>query len=126
MSVLIMGTGYVGITTALMFAELGIQATGFDSNAAKIALLNQGHLPIYEPGMDTLLEHHLAQRTIRFVQDEQTAIQEHAVVFLCVGTPSNSNGSVNLNAIKQASEWIGKYMRKQTLVVIKSTVPVGV
>lgn len=126
MSILIMGTGYVGITTAIMFAELGIQATGFDSNAAKIALLNQGHLPFYERGMEQLLQRHLAERTIRFVQDEQTAIEEHAIIFLCVGTPSNSDGSANLFAIKQASEWIGKYMRGQTLVVIKSTVPVGV
>lgn len=126
MSILVMGTGYVGITTAIMFAELGIPATGFDSNAAKIALLNQGHLPIYEQGMEQLLVQHLAGRTIRFIQDEQTAIQEHKVIFLCVGTPSNSDGSANLNAIKQASEWIGKYMREETLVVIKSTVPVGV
>ncbi|MBO9597175.1 MAG: UDP-glucose/GDP-mannose dehydrogenase family protein [Cohnella sp.] len=126
MSILIMGTGYVGITTAVMFAELGIQATGFDSNAAKIALLNQGHLPFYEKGMEPLLRRHLAERTIRFVQDEQTAIEEHSIIFLCVGTPANSDGSANLFAIKQASEWIGKYMREQTLIVIKSTVPVGV
>jgi UDPglucose 6-dehydrogenase len=126
MSILIMGTGYVGITTAIMFAELGILATGFDSNAAKIALLNQGHLPFYEKDLEPLLVKHLAQRTVRFVQDEQAAIEEHSVIFLCVGTPSNSDGSVNLFAIKQASEWIGKYMREQTLVVIKSTVPVGV
>lgn len=126
MSILIMGTGYVGITTAIMFAELGIQATGFDSNAAKIALLNQGHLPFHEPGMEPLLKRHLAQGTIRFVQDEQSAIRDHKVIFLCVGTPSNSDGSANLNAIRQASEWIGTYRRERTLVVIKSTVPVGV
>ncbi|WP_027088153.1 UDP-glucose dehydrogenase family protein [Cohnella panacarvi] len=126
MSILIMGTGYVGITTAIMFAELGIQVTGFDSNAAKIALLNQSHLPFYERGMEPLLQRHLQEQTIRFVQDEQAAIEEHAIIFLCVGTPSNSDGSANLFAIQQASEWIGKYMREQTLVVIKSTVPVGV
>lgn len=126
MSILIMGTGYVGLTTAIMFAELGIRATGFDSNAAKIALLNQGHVPFYESGIEPLLQRHLAERTIRFVQDEQTAIEEHSIIFLCVGTPSNSDGSANLFAIKQASEWIGKYMREQTLIVIKSTVPVGV
>ncbi len=126
MSILIMGTGYVGITTAIMFAELGYRVTGFDSNAAKIVLLNQGHLPFYERGMEPLLQRHLAGGTIRFVQDEQTAIEEHAIIVLCVGTPSNSDGSANLFGIKQASEWIGKYMRERTLVVIKSTVPVGV
>ncbi|MFC5532013.1 UDP-glucose dehydrogenase family protein [Cohnella yongneupensis] len=126
MSILIMGTGYVGITTAIMFAELGIPSTGFDSNAGKIAMLNQGHLPIYEPGMEPILAKHLASGTLRFVQDEEEAIREHQTVFLCVGTPSNSDGSANLHAIKQASEWIGKYMQAETLVVIKSTVPVGV
>ncbi|MFD0674130.1 UDP-glucose dehydrogenase family protein [Cohnella sp. GCM10027633] len=126
MSILIMGTGYVGITTAIMFAELGIPATGFDSNPGKIALLNGGHLPIYEPGMQPVLEKHLALGTIRFVQDEQSSIREHDTIFLCVGTPSNSDGSANLNAIRQASEWIGRHMQAPTLVVIKSTVPVGV
>lgn len=125
MSILIMGTGYVGITTAIMFAELGVRVTGFDSDAGKIALLNEGRLPIYEPGMRTALAQHLSQGMLRFVQDARS-IGEHDTIFLCVGTPSNSDGSANLSAIRHASEWIGQYMKEPTLVVIKSTVPVGV
>lgn len=126
MSILIMGTGYVGITTAIMFAELGIPSTGLDSNAAKAAQLSQGRLPIYEPGMQPLLEKHLAAGTLRFVHEAAPAIRGHRIIFLCVGTPSNSDGSANLHAIRQASERIGEHLRDGTIVVVKSTVPVGV
>lgn len=125
MSVLIMGTGYVGITTAITFAELGIPATGFDSEAAKIARLSEGHLPIYEPGMSAMLSKHLKSGQLRFSNDAASAIGEHRIVFLCVGTPSNSDGSANLYALRQASEWIGEHLRDGTTIVVKSTVPVG-
>lgn len=124
MSILIMGMGYVGLTTALVFSELGWKVTGMDPDERKINSLLQGALPFYEPGLGTLLKKHL-HANMSFSSDPKTAVQQHSFVFLCVGTPSQTDGSANLGYIQQAAEWIGKYMQEYKLIVVKSTVPIG-
>ncbi|MEW9702172.1 UDP-glucose/GDP-mannose dehydrogenase family protein [Paenibacillus sp. SI8] len=125
MNILVIGTGYVGTTTALVFAELGWNVTGLDSNAAKIEQLRQGHLPIYEPGLEELLRKHLQSGRIRFTTDKAQAFRANEVIFISVGTPSQPDGSADLRFVKQVAEDIGQGMNGYKLVVIKSTVPVG-
>lgn len=125
MSLLIMGTGYVGITTALALAELGWPVSGFDPDARKLQLLSQGILPIHEPGLDQLLEKHLQRGGVRFLGDPGQAVSAHKIIFLCVGTPPNPDGSANLRYIREAAETIGAHMTDEKLIVVKSTVPVG-
>ncbi|WEK53133.1 MAG: UDP-glucose/GDP-mannose dehydrogenase family protein [Candidatus Cohnella colombiensis] len=123
--ILIMGMGYVGLTTAITFAELGWTVTGFDPDMMKLNLLRSGDLPFYEHGMKQLLTKQIAEGSIRFTEQPLQAIQDHSVIFLCVGTPSNSDGSANLSYVQQAALWIGQAMDAYKLVVVKSTVPVG-
>ncbi|MEK3721577.1 UDP-glucose dehydrogenase family protein [Paenibacillus sp. FSL H8-0034] len=125
MNILIMGMGYVGVTTALLLAELGWNVTGLDPNESRIGMLNQGVPPFYEPGLDDALRKHLASGSITFTSEVDMAVCDNEVIFLCVGTPSGSDGSADLRFIKEAAESIGKNMAGYRLVVIKSTVPVG-
>ncbi|GGD91436.1 UDP-glucose dehydrogenase family protein [Paenibacillus nasutitermitis] len=125
MNILIMGMGYVGVATALLLTELGWQVTGLDPNKSRIRTLSHGVLPFYEPGLDEMLRTHLASRRITFTSEIGQAIDDNEVIFLCVGTPSGSDGSADLQFIKEAAESIGKHMQGYRLIVIKSTVPVG-
>ncbi|RAP77722.1 UDP-glucose dehydrogenase family protein [Paenibacillus montanisoli] len=125
MKILIIGTGYVGATTAMVFAEIGWQVTGLDIDAGKIERLRQGRLHFYEPGLEELISKHVQSGRLRFTTDKETAIAGHDVIFLCVGTPSRPDGSADLSYIQQAAEDIGRSMNGYKLVVTKSTVPVG-
>lgn len=125
MKILIMGTGYLGTTTAVAFAELGWMVSGFDPDTDKIEALRQGRLPFYEPGLEELLRKHLQSESITFYSDPRTAVQDHDVLFLCVGTPPKADGSADLQFIQAASEQIGSCMNEPKLVVVKSTVPPG-
>ncbi|MFF2479626.1 UDP-glucose dehydrogenase family protein [Paenibacillus sp. NPDC058071] len=125
MKILIIGTGYVGATTAMVFVEVGWQVTGLDIDAGKIERLRQGRLHFHEPGLEDLIAKHVQSGRLQFTTDKETAIEEHDVIFLCVGTPSLPDGSADLRYIQQAAEDIGRSMKGYKLVVTKSTVPVG-
>ncbi|NOU94846.1 nucleotide sugar dehydrogenase [Paenibacillus sp. LMG 31456] len=125
MNILIMGTGYVGVTTGLVFTELGWNVIGLDPDHNKTASLSQGELTFYEPGLDTLLRKHIESGRIRFTSDPEIAVRESNVIFLCVGTPSDKDGSADLRFIRQASESIGQFMQDYKLIAVKSTVPIG-
>jgi UDPglucose 6-dehydrogenase len=125
MNILIVGLGYVGMTTGLVLAEQGWKVTGLDVDEGKISSLRQGVMPFYEPGMDLLLTKHLKGGSMDFSSDPAAAIREHDAIFLCVGTPSSPHGSADLAYIRQAAQWIGEYGQDYKMVVIKSTVPVG-
>ncbi|WP_152391864.1 UDP-glucose dehydrogenase family protein [Paenibacillus guangzhouensis] len=125
MNILVVGVGYVGTTTALLFAELGYKITGFDTDIHKIQALKEGNLPFFEPGLDTLLNKHVQQGSLSFTTDPVQAIREHQVIFICVGTPSQADGSTDLTYVQNVSETIGSYMESYKLIVIKSTVPIG-
>lgn len=125
MNILVIGTGYVGTTTALVFAELGWNVTGLDTDAQKIQQLEKGVLYFYEPGLEELLKKHLSSGQIRFTTNKEKAIQDHEIIFICVGTPSRPDGSADMRYVKQVAEDIGQTMNGYKLVITKSTVPVG-
>lgn len=125
MNILVAGTGYVGTTTALVLAEMGWNVTGLDVDQNKIRLLQQGSIPFYEEGLEVLLKKHLQSGRIHFTSNTDEAIKDNDVIFLCVGTPSSSDGSADLQYVKQLAEEIGRNMDRYKLIVNKSTVPVG-
>ncbi|MCK6256779.1 UDP-glucose/GDP-mannose dehydrogenase family protein [Fictibacillus sp. KIGAM418] len=125
MNVLIIGAGYVGTTTGLLFAELGHSVTVIDVDQKKINDLQKGKLFFYEPGLDTLLTKHLASGKITFENDHQRAIKDNNLIFICVGTPQNQDGSANLHFLREASEFIASNLNEYKIIVIKSTVPAG-
>ncbi|WP_028552055.1 UDP-glucose dehydrogenase family protein [Paenibacillus sp. UNC451MF] len=125
MNILIMGTGYVGVTTALVFAELGWNVTGLDTDSRKIQTLSEGKLTFYEPGLEDLLIKHLKTGNIHFTSSPEKAIQENHIIFLCVGTPSDADGNADLQFIHEVAKSIGKHMDGYKLIAVKSTVPIG-
>jgi UDPglucose 6-dehydrogenase len=125
MNILIMGLGYVGVTTGLVFAELGWNVVGYDPNRERLDRLMEGSLPFHEPELADKLVQHGANGRIRFTDDLAAAIAECDTIFICVGTPALADGSADLQYIRQASEMIGRNMQQYKLIVIKSTVPVG-
>ncbi|WP_074432812.1 UDP-glucose dehydrogenase family protein [Neobacillus jeddahensis] len=125
MKILIVGTGYVGTTTGLIFCEMGHQVTGLDLDENKIRSLKEGKLHFYEPGLDALLSKHVAAKHITFTRKTEKAVKENDLIFICVGTPQDADGSADLSYVKSVAESIGKYMNKYKVIVTKSTVPVG-
>lgn len=125
MKVVIVGTGYVGLTTGVVLAYLGHEVVCLDVDEIKIEMLNKGKLPIHEPGLEELLE--LSQDNLRFVLGySKDVISKADVIFIGVGTPSLSDGSPNLEYIRQAAESVGCRLGSDfTVVVNKSTVPIG-
>lgn len=123
MNITIIGTGYVGLVSGICLAEIGHNILFIDKVDEKIAHLSQGHTPIYEPGLEELLIKN--QSKIHFTTNLQDNIDHSDVIFICVGTPQDSNGSCDLSYIKSCIEEIKIYAKKDTILVIKSTVPVG-
>jgi UDPglucose 6-dehydrogenase len=125
MNILAVGTGYVGTITALVLAEMGWKVTGLDIDVQKINRLQEGLLHFYEPGLENLLKKHLKTKQIQFTTDKIRAIKDNEVIFICVGTPPLSDGSIDLRYVKQVAEDIGRIMNSYKLIINKSTVPVG-
>jgi len=125
MKIAVVGTGYVGMVTGTCFAETGIDVTCVDVDKQKIDNLNKGILPIYEPGLDTILERNVKKNRLRFTTDIVESLKECEVVFIAVGTPPDEDGSADLKHVLNVARDIGKYMEDYLVVVTKSTVPVG-
>ncbi|GAB7387580.1 UDP-glucose/GDP-mannose dehydrogenase family protein [Bacillaceae bacterium] len=125
MKISVIGSGYVGITTAIMFCELGYKVTGVDTDERKLALLRSGQLPIYEPGLEKRLPLHLAKGNLAFTDDTKDAVEEADVIYIAVGTPANPDGSCDLTYVREAAQAIGRYQNGYKIVVNKSTVPIG-
>ncbi|MFV1985922.1 MAG: UDP-glucose/GDP-mannose dehydrogenase family protein [Gemmatimonadota bacterium] len=125
MVVTVVGTGYVGLVVGSCLAEAGNHVTCADIDESKIVLLNSGEVPIYEPGLDRLISHNLAEGRIVFTTDSAEGIRKADVVFIAVGTPPGEDGSANLEYVREAARTIGDHIRADTVVVMKSTVPVG-
>lgn len=119
------GGGYVGLAYAVAFAELGHQVTALDVDPDKIALLSSGQCPIFEPGLEDLLQRALQNQRLRFTTDYDVAIPEAEFAFICVGTPASPSGRADVSFILAAARSIGCHARDHTIVVNKSTVPVG-
>jgi len=124
LNVTVVGTGYVGLGTAVMLAYLGHSVTGLDIDQEKVDMLSRGELPIYEPGLDRMLIE--SRERIRWTTDYGSAIPQADVIFICVGTPSNVDGSPNLRYVSQAAQSVAENLNGKTQVIVnKSTVPVG-
>jgi UDPglucose 6-dehydrogenase len=125
MKICVVGSGYVGLVTGACLADFGMQVTGVDKDAAKIEVLRSGNVPLYEPGLQTLVTKNVAAGRLAFTTELGTAIEEAQAVFIAVGTPSLPDGSANLTFIEEVAASIGEHLNGYTAVITKSTVPIG-
>ncbi|MGF9964087.1 UDP-glucose dehydrogenase family protein [Bacillus rhizoplanae] len=125
MKITVVGTGYVGLVTGVGLATIGHSVTCFDIDEQKIRLLEKNELPIYEPGLQKLLEEAVWKRRLSFTSKQEEAYGAADFIFVAVGTPSYSDGSANLTHIVNVCRDIGMYAERDVIVVTKSTVPVG-
>lgn len=125
MRVAIFGTGYVGLVTGTCLAEVGHEVVCVDIDAAKVEGLRRGVLPIYEPGLEPMVKHNHAEGRLQFTTDAAQAIAHGEIVFIAVGTPPDEDGSADLQYVLAVAKTIGEHIAAPTVVVDKSTVPVG-
>jgi len=125
MRVAIFGTGYVGLVTGTCLADVGHQVVCVDIDQAKVDGLNQGVIPIYEPGLEPMVKANHAASRLAFTTDAASAVTHGQVIFIAVGTPPDEDGSADLQYVLAVARTIGTHMRVPTVVVNKSTVPVG-
>lgn len=124
MKITVIGLGYVGLVTAACLAELGHEVCGIDIDASKIKLLKEGEMPIYEPGLRELVTKNNAEGRLIFGEKITATIDESLLIFIAVGTPSNSDGTPNINAIYQALDEMVPYVKTYKIFVLKSTAPI--
>ncbi|MGI8543556.1 MAG: UDP-glucose dehydrogenase family protein [Aridibacter sp.] len=125
MHIAVIGTGYVGLVTGTCFAEFGVEVTCVDVDENKITGLNNGKIPIYEPGLDSIIEKNVKAGRLHFTTDIKSAVEDSLVIFLAVGTPPKENGSPDMSYFQQAAKDIAEAMNGYKVLVTKSTVPVG-
>ena len=126
MRIAVIGSGYVGLVSGACFSEFGVEVTCVDNDAAKIARLQHGEIPIFEPGLDQIVQSNAASGRLRFASDLSKAVEGADAVFIAVGTPSRrGDGHADLSYVFAAAEDIAKAVKDYTVVVTKSTVPVG-
>ena len=125
MNIAIVGTGYVGLVSGTCFAEIGVNVTCVDIDRAKIERLLRGEVPIYEPGLDEMVRRNVAAGRLRFTTDLAEVLDDVEVVFSAVGTPPDEDGSADLQYVLAVARTFGRNISKYTVLVTKSTVPVG-
>lgn len=125
MHITVVGTGYVGLVTGACFAEMGNTVTCVDVDRNKIERLKQGIIPIYEPGLDDLVESNVREGRLQFTTELAAAMADSSVYFIAVGTPPGEDGSADLQYVLAVAREIGRHMQDYCVVVDKSTVPVG-
>jgi len=125
MNICVVGTGYVGLVTGAVFADLGNDVLCVDNDAAKIADLDAGRMPIYEPGLEEMVARNVADGRLGFTTDLASAVRRSVIVFITVGTPPKADGQTDLGAVEDVARGIAQAMERYTVVVNKSTVPVG-
>jgi len=125
MKITIVGTGYVGLVTGTCFAESGNQVTCVDVDEEKVNKLRNGIITIYEPGLEKLFQRNLRDKRLHFTTSLADGIDDSEVVFLALPTPPGANGEADLSYVLQVAEQLGRLLKKYTVVVAKSTVPVG-
>jgi len=125
MNICVIGTGYVGLVTGTCFAEFGVHVTCVDNDASKIAALQRGEIPIYEPGLDRMVAKNVAEGRLTFTTDLKEGVDSSLVVMIAVGTPPGEDGSADLQYVEQVARDVALVMDGYKLIVNKSTVPVG-
>ena len=125
MKIAVVGTGYVGLVTGTCFSEMGVHVTCVDVDERKIDALNKGIIPIYEPGLETLVHKNMKSRRLHFTTHLEEVINDVDIVFSAVGTPPDEDGSADLKYVLDVAHTIGRHLNHYIVVVTKSTVPVG-
>ncbi len=125
MNIAVIGTGYVGLVTGACFAEFGVHVTCVDKDADKVAALERGQIPIFEPGLEEIVRRNAAAGRLRFTTDVARAVQQSLVILIAVPTPPQSDGSTDLSVVDAVARTIGEHLNGYKVVVTKSTVPVG-
>ncbi len=124
-NICVVGTGYVGLTTGVCFADLGNNVTCIEINPEKLELLRSGKSPIYEPGLEELQERNMRAGRLRFTDDYKEGMAEAELIFITVGTPMGDDGAADLSQVKAAARSIGQNLTHRAIIIDKSTVPVG-
>jgi UDPglucose 6-dehydrogenase len=125
MNITVVGTGYVGLVTGACFAEFGNHVTCVDNDATKIARLLRGEMPIYEPGLEALVERNVKAGRLEFTEDLAAALTRSLVVFIAVGTPQGNDGRADLSFVREVARQVAEQLDSYKVVVTKSTVPAG-
>lgn len=125
MKITIVGTGYVGLVSGTCFAETGVDVTCVDVDETKINMLNNGQIPIYEPGLTEMVQRNHEKKRLHFTTSLKDSLEEREVVFIAVGTPPDEDGSADLQYVLGVAREIGRYMNDYIIIADKSTVPVG-
>ena len=125
MKVCVIGTGYVGLVVGTCLAEMGNDVVCVDNNLDKLAQLEKGIIPIYEPGLEELIKVNVSEGRLNFTSDIKSAVAKSLVCFIAVGTPQGEDGSADLKYVEQVAKSIGESIEQYTVIVDKSTVPVG-
>jgi UDPglucose 6-dehydrogenase len=124
MKIAVIGTGYVGLVSGTCFAETGIQVTCVDIDKKKIDLLNNGEVPIYEPGLTRLVKNNLEKKRLAFTTSLKESLVDCEAVFIAVGTPPDEDGSADLKYVLDVAREIGRHITEYLVVITKSTVPI--
>ena len=125
MKITIVGTGYVGLVTGTCLSDFGLQVNCIDKDEEKIKKLNNGEVPIYEPNLEALIKKNVIAGRLSFTIDIEKAIKQSKVIFIAVGTPSNHDGSANLEQVEKVAQQIAHHLNGYKVIVNKSTVPIG-
>ena len=125
MKISIIGAGYVGLVQGACLSDFGFDVTCIEKNPEKLRELKFGRVPFYEPGLDEILKKNIKSGRLQFTDEYKNNISNADVVFICVGTPPKKNGESDLTYVKQCSKEIAKNLKGYTVIVSKSTVPVG-
>jgi UDPglucose 6-dehydrogenase len=125
LNICVVGTGYVGLVTGAVFADLGNEVVCVDNDAAKVRELEAGRMPIYEPGLEEMVARNTTDGRLSFTTDLTSSVRRSVIVFITVGTPPLSDGQTDLRAVEDVARSIAQAMERYTVVVNKSTVPVG-
>ncbi len=125
MKILMIGVGYVGLVSGTCFAQMGHHVTCLDINLAKIEALNQGFIPIYEPGLEEMVKHNMRDKRLSFTTDYASSIMVADVCFIAVDTPTSAQGQADTTQVETVAQTLGQYLQHNCVIVTKSTVPVG-
>ncbi|HZF09651.1 MAG TPA: UDP-glucose/GDP-mannose dehydrogenase family protein [Thermoanaerobaculia bacterium] len=125
MNICVVGSGYVGLVTGACLADFGMHVVGVDKDAEKVAALRQGKVPIYEPGLETLVQKNMEEGRLAFTTDLGPAIEQAQAIFIAVGTPPKADGSADLTFIREVATSIARHLNGYKVIVTKSTVPIG-
>jgi UDPglucose 6-dehydrogenase len=125
MNIAVVGTGYVGLVSGACFAEFGVSVVGVDKDQDKIASLQKGRVPFYEPGLQEMVARNMREGRLRFSTDMKTAVETSLVLFIAVGTPPGDGGAADLSFVREVALAVARHMNGYKVVVTKSTVPMG-